>query len=362
MADLVRRSIARRALLAGGAALVALPRPAAGVTTITKQIGTNGVSDYSSLNAWTADTTNFPTDLVAANVAVVGLVTTSLFSTGTILTLSGHNTDSTHTITLMAAPGKGFRDNPARFRTALNYNEANGVGIHSTVAGFAIVLTDSNVTFSGLQLLNSNGNSALECGPSPIPTNFSLTNCIIRANSTIHSCSLMGVTAANCLFILASGGGQETVLINGGGGNFYNCTTVCLGGGNSNHWGADNQSISMNNCAMFGAPNLTAGSTPGTWTWANCMSDTVTKADPATYVGAPVLVTYANQFVDNTLATGDLRTKAGANLIGAGTVDLTHAAADILGTTRVPTPDIGAYQTALTIPSGLGGNWLHYRQ
>jgi hypothetical protein len=253
-------------------------------TTITKTIGNDGLSNYPSFDAWAADTSAFPTNLVAADVAVVGLQTTTLSGNGTLLTLDGHTTDATRNITVKPAPGKGFRDNPNRFQTALNYDETAGVGLRSSVPyvwgnGVGIVIGDNNVTLEGLQVYCTNGAPVLNWAPwrFPGPYNLLLMDSIFRSDGGPHSVNLQNATAENCLFLL-NNSGQEIVLV-GGNSFFYNCTSAAASDAPSlNCWGSDFSNIYIENCGMFGARNLTAGSSPSHWTWVNCMSDTLNSA------------------------------------------------------------------------------------
>jgi hypothetical protein len=56
--------------------------------------------------------------------------------------------------------------------------------------------------------------------------------------------------------------------------------------------------------------------------------------------------TYINQFQSTTAASGDFREKSGADLRGAGTVDVTNGATDIVGTARPQSAkwDIGCWE------------------
>jgi hypothetical protein len=163
---------------------------------------------------------------------------------------------------------------------------------------------------------------------------------------------IQNTIAENCLFLL-NGGSQEIVLVSGNS-SFYSCTSAAASdlGRPTNCWGSDFSNIYIENCAMFGAQDLTAGSSPSTWTWVNCMADNLgaLPGNPQYFTGIPTLVPYANQFVNTSFGAGDFRTMPGANLIGAGTPDLTHAPVDILGTARSMSWDIGAYETPSNIP------------
>src|SRR6478672_9252824 len=118
--------------------------------TVVKTIGSGGGRDYSTLAAWGA---SLPANLVTDGNSYEGDCYNDSEFTGsaTLLTLSGHTTDASHTITLTTGPGQSFRDNANVQTNALNYSSSSGVGINSSVAyAGTISITDSNVFLSNL--------------------------------------------------------------------------------------------------------------------------------------------------------------------------------------------------------------------
>lgn len=118
--------------------------------------------DFSTLQAWAS---SIPTTLTQP---IIGLLWNDSVITATagtsILTLTGHTTSGSNTITLMPATGEGFL---STFVTAPTtpfiYNNANGVSIEFPITGFGginyINVDDSNVIFRELQIKDLNASS-----------------------------------------------------------------------------------------------------------------------------------------------------------------------------------------------------------
>lgn len=118
--------------------------------------------DYTTLQAWA---NGIPSTLTQP---IIGLlwndgVITAVAGTS-ILSLTGHTTSGSNTITLVPATGEGFL---ATFVTAPTtpyvYNNANGISIEFPATGFGginyIQVDDSNVIFRGLQIKDLNASS-----------------------------------------------------------------------------------------------------------------------------------------------------------------------------------------------------------
>jgi hypothetical protein len=303
--------------------------------TVLATIGTNG-RNYSTLAAWAA---SIPATLADAYVGQCYNDSEFASSSGTLLTLSGHTTSATNTITLTTGPGQSFADNANRQTNALTYNRANGVGISGSAAYNPVIsIADANVILSKLQIRAAVDKSSVLYTQGAI--NFLFDGCIIDgAGSGSGYGPVLGNgsgSARNCLFVLR----QNTTygIINAAGGYlyFYNCTFVVPSDFGANAIGINSnyQSGIIENCAFFGLKYVTFGSTAFTLT--TCMTDVA--APPA----GCTTVAYANQFVNNTNAAGDWRLKSGATMIDAGTTDTADipAAIDIVGTTR---PQGGAW-------------------
>jgi hypothetical protein len=351
------------------------------VGTVTKTIGTGSGRDYSTLAGWAA---SLPANLVTDGNSYVGQCfnDSEFYSTSaSLLTLSGHTTDSTHTITLTTGTGQSFGDYAlANSNTyTLGYNATAGVGIRSNVAYTNTVnISDSNVTLSKLQLKNDStgaGESALNTSGSSI----TVSQCIIvgvGARSSVALSSATGLTYLNCLVVQNATGGTSAQIATFDGGNLaVNCTFVVpsditqVGYAVYINYGTTNN---FKNCAFFGITNSPV-QTAGTLTYTTCATNL--SSPPAGVTGGLV---YANQFVNPVSTAPDYRLSSGSGLRNAGTVDTTDipAAVDIVGNAR-PTSgtwDIGAWQYGVPITpvalagllagrlsggrSGIGGNVL----
>jgi len=313
------------------------------VPIIVKTIGSAGGRDYSSLAAWAA---SLPANLVADGNSYRGECYNDSEFTGAsnLLTLSGHTTDASHTITLTTGAGQGFRDNANVQTNALRYNPANGVGISCSGSyATAIKVDDNNVFLSKLQVRTTGnlGGVALDCTGYPVTVQF----CILENRGAGYTAMLEGGgTISNSLIVStdASASSRAGLWI-GGVSNVYFCTICCTSDAAHNA-GAAFQiwygTHTIENTAAFGwgAFNIGLG---GTTTHTTCVTDLASP--PAGWTGGK---TYANQFQNTTTASGDFRAKTGADLQGAGTADVTNGATDIVGTARPQSAkwDIGCWE------------------
>lgn len=311
--------------------------------TVTNSIGSSG-RDYSTLASWAA---SLPANLVTDGNSYVGeCYADSEFSGNvTLLTLSGHTTDATHTITLTTAAGQSFRDNASVRSNALNYNSANGVAItgSGTSSGLqTILIVDNYVTLSNLQLKCTAYHKRCVSQSS---TNFTMDNCIaVCATSNYNSDQAVdvggGAVFRNCLFV-TTGSTTSTQSVRtgytgaGDSASFYFCDFVATSDASNIPSEAVLASLyfgplSFENCAFFGCTAVyTRSFGGGTPTFTTCMTDVASP--PSGCIGGK---TYANQFENTTTASGDWRAKAGADLQGAGTADSTNGAFDISGLAR----------------------------
>jgi hypothetical protein len=312
------------------------------MATITSSIGSNA-RDFSSLQAW-AD--SIPTDLVAAGNSYVGLLynDSEFLEANAKLNLSGKTTDINNRITLKPAPGQGFRDNPNRLNVPLWYNPANGVALKYTGSGNQININVPYTIIDGLQL-----NAPYPAGAGG--AGIELRNLIALGNPTnnvtVSACGVSnGASLINSLVIVNNAGSGSAVQMTNGG-FVQSCTLVRpsnFGVPSSfatyNNWGAN----VVKNTAMFGFGGRE-------WSPANYASGTSNNATDWTQAPGStnnlLSQTYADQFVNS---TNDFRLKAGSTLIGKGVnASATIGSADILGTVRQATWDIGAF--AMLLPA-----------
>jgi hypothetical protein len=305
---------------------------------ITKSIGTSS-RDYSTLAAWAA---SLPANLVTDGNSYVGecYKDSEFFGSTTLLTLAGHTTDATHTITLTTGAGQSFRDNANIQTNGLRYNAANGVAIRSdaNTSGVTVVqVDDNNVTLSNLQI-----SGTVWCRSTLFQnsaSNFNCNNCIISWEGVHYTFGTVdagvGGTYRNCLMVdvglIASNAvfndGQHNI---NGGAALHSCDLVTPSDGVKPTQGLKTGygSPVLNNCAIFGQTASyfhTSGS--GAPVFTTCMTD---QSGTTGLTGGK---TYAQlDQEDGHSPTGWLKT--GADLLSRGTVDTTNSPTDIAKTTR----------------------------
>lgn len=259
-------------------------------------------------------------------------------------------TSAANFLTLRCATGQSFKDNANAQTNALDYNQANGVGIRSTTSyiGFLINAPIDYVTIDGLQLYAQSSSSSVPIivGTSGIGANSVLQNCIFKGHGNgIASAATVQVWLAkirNCLIITngqtASAGWGLNL---SSGAVAANCTVIQTGvtGGEAlqSHYGTG----VVNNCAMFG---FGANATIGTLTGSN------NATDNSSVIGTSGLTSQPFSTATFKSITNDFRLVAGSTLINAGFTDTTDipAAIDIVGTARPQSSawDIGAWEFA----------------
>jgi hypothetical protein len=306
------------------------------MATVVKTIGSGGGRDYSTLAAWAA---SLPANLVTDGNSYEGDCYNDSEFTGssTLLSLSGHTTDASHTITLTTGAGQSFRDNANVQTNALAYNVNNGVGLRLTDSyANVIACFDSYVTISNLQCRATAPNTTavdLRGGSN------TLDNCILDGATSSSAGLRTGGTdtsskVRNCLIV----GGAK---VNAAAAHYF-VTWVYPSDYNVGvpYFDSSYAAPNFDNCAFFGTSSsaLYSGGSP---VFTSCMSDV--SSPPSGVIGGK---TFSNQFVGITTSTEDFREKTGADLQGAGTADSTNGARDIAGTTRPQSGkwDIGCWE------------------
>lgn len=300
--------------------------------TVTSTIGTAS-RNYSTLSGWAA---SLPATL--ADSYVGECYNDSQFSGDSpLLTLSGHTTTTTFTITLTTGPGQSFIDNANAATNPLRYNASNGVSINASASvgyAYAITGTDSNVNITKLQfMINSVHGGGISLG-----AGIATEQCIFETytQDQNYTCIQGGSSSyylvTNCLFITRAVTGNCIFFECSSNGSLANCTFVCpsdedtvmnTGAAWINYSPGD-----LTNCAFFGLKSFSG--TGSGYTFTNCMSDYSTAVPGVT------IVSYANQFVNSLEASSDFRLKSGADCIDAGSTDTGDIpnSIDIIGTTR----------------------------
>ena len=305
-------------------------------TTITKSIGTTG-RDYSTLQAWEDAMT---ANLVTADEAWVGEChnDSEFTGAGNLLTIDGHTTDSTRTITLKCASGKSFRDNGSVQTNALRYNASNGVGIRMTGDyAITVIVNDDDVTLQGLQIKtdHATGTAALKVQDTRV--RIVVDFCILHAGSS-YIAQLSGTKARNCLFMDAATGNTSGVRIEGTGTTeIHNCTLARTSGTAGTSLGVDSRQYNSNalvrNTAVFGFGTASGGlGTFDTTNSKNNASDLASGLPGST--GNVYSLTFSSQFENVSTATADLRAKSGGGILDVGFTDTTNGPNDIAGTAR----------------------------
>lgn len=315
-------------------------------TTVTKSIG-SGARDYTTLAAWA---TALPADLVSGDTAQIGQCfnDSEFTSAAGLLTLTGHTTDATHTITLTTGTGQSFRDNSGAQTNELRYNASNGVGIRLT-GGYdaAIVVLDTNVFIQGLQVT---GTPALNSSRAMITAGSGtvvVDDCILEGSGANGPVSIgnVGTKLRNCLVVQRQAS-QSGILVISAGPAIYNCTLVAPSDivAPTNAFVVSYTGNIIQNCAIFGATNALS-TTVG-------VTVTTSMTDATGSTGLTGGKVYASQFENTANATRDYRAKTGADLLDAGTTDATNGTPDIVGTARPQGSayDIGAWELVAASP------------
>lgn len=310
------------------------------MATIVKTIGSAGGRDYSTVAAWSAA---LPANLVTDGNSQEGdMYNDSEFVENTSIT--GHTTDSTHTILLTTGAGQSFRDSANAQTNALRYNQSNGVGWKAT-SNYSLncSIGDSNMTVSKIQLATGGNYSQ----PLTVAgTSIKIDGCILEAlhsnvinvgssTSLLVTNTLLNVRATNKLCVSDSSASPT----------FANCTFVTPAGNTNGVWNSSSGSTSptLKNCAWFGFAGFVQAGTVTPAGSNNC-SDLAIAFGTSNQASK----TYSNQFQNITDATRDYRIKTGADCVDNGVTDTTDipAAIDIVGTARPQSTawDIGCWE------------------
>jgi hypothetical protein len=316
---------------------------------ILASIGSAGAAagrNYSTITSWIAA---LPMNLVTDGNSYVGqCYNDSVFNNPADngMTFSGFTTDATHTITLTAAAGQSFIDNPNRLTNALRFNSANGVSIVQPGDHVFVIQAGSPyITISRIQAKGTGGG---------IPrffffltSNCTVDNCIVESTTKNNNTGILYFDSAGTIrnTLIVSTGTNQIGLEVYNGTKVINCTLVRppeYGAGLYGYLLSGSGNTVRNSCS-FGFADNPAGSGT-TADGHNCVD---TTACPGT-VGNITNAVFANQFLNTVYATLDCRLKIGSNAINAGVTDTTNipSAADIVGTARPQGAswDIGAWE------------------
>lgn len=303
-------------------------------TTVTKTIGSGG--DYTTLQSWEDAA---PANLVTSDQIWRGEIKAASDGFSAALSISGSTSDSTRYKELTTAAGASWRDNANVQTNALKYNSANGCYIAANLGGYTnlININENYSRISNLQLSSTGNTQCLGMGATGVDVN----NCILEgAKSAVMS--MTAGTLRNTLVVQRQTSASSICTFTGGAA--YNCTFVTpsdLAKSTSAFGGSGYGTITLQNCAIFGATNLRTGSHP-TFNCTTCVGD-------VTYSGVTTVAydtSTGSGFQGTTNAAGDWRIKSSSAMVNAGTTDATNAPIDIAGTARPSgaSYDVGAWE------------------
>lgn len=324
--------------------------------TVTHTIGTSS-RNYSTLQAWEDA---IPADLVADGNSYVGECYNDSEFTARV-SIAGHTTSSSNTITLTCATGQSFSDNASVQSNALRYNQANGVGLLvSTDYGSCIDTQVAHVTISKMQMKASGFQGRAVVSSSGDAPNVHWHRNILQGrvdnngafNYVVINNGRFGKFTQNVVIASAAttGGGGLKLTYQASTepivGNTFVVPSDRAAGTNGVLMNA-NVSATLTNNAVFGFATSFAN-TGTALAGSNNASDVTIGFGTSNQASK----TYANQFQNTTNASLDLRLKTGADCIDNGVTDSVNGTPDIAGTTRPvgAAYDIGAWELAASAP------------
>lgn len=322
--------------------------------------------DYTTLTAWVSAIPATLTQPIVGQLWNDGPITTT---SGTpFLTLTGHTTTTTNTITLKCATGESIRDKLAGQTTAFAFNSANGVSFVMPSSGVGAInyfaISDANVTLDGLQVQDPNSAS----GSTILQMNAggTVTGCIFDGYSQTGGATMIQFSTAgsailrNSLIIdraPVSGSLTFGIETNITSLHVANCTIVGINSPSNAASVFNNStgSLTTTNCAIINYAAANCGLAPngGTSTLQYCLfTNSASGLGGTNGAGNVFSVTASNQFIN---ATNDFRLKAGSAALNAATPDTSDIpnSDDIARVTRPQGTawDIGAWELVAAAPS-----------
>lgn len=306
-----------------------------------QSIGTSS-RDYSTLQAWEDDIPFTPYG------GYIGeCYNDSEFTAG--VEIAGHATSSGNFITLTAAAGESFMDDPSAASNPLYYDQSKGVGISVGYAVNGYVLAsgfaeDVHLTIERLQARLTAGLSSIVLTTSAFNSpNFLVRNCIFEHafNDGFDTGCVFtrGGVYTNCLFVASVETDGYIVQAQSGTATLVNCTFVCVPGSSGSAMyvpSGGGGGITLVGCAVFGYASIEDG-TPITGDY--CATD---LASGFTGTGNVYSLDPADQFED---PAADFRLKAGNDLAAGIRQEAYTDDLDIVGQGRsTTTPCIGCWE------------------
>lgn len=301
-------------------------------TTVTKSIGSGGGRDYTTLQSWEDAA---PANLVTSDQIWRGECynDSEFFSSGQLLNISGSTTDSTRYKELTAAAGQSFQDNASVQTNALVYNQANGVGLRSSVGyNLGVAITENYTRTSRLQIKSASTTTEAF---------------FVAATGSIHKDHIIESHTSGTARLTDAG--QDSTYVNivyldirGGtghivdvfiSGTFINCTLATASDKTASTNGFRlqyNVSTTIKNCGVFGATNV-ASTTSGV-TASNNYTDV--SSPPSGWTNTAYSTSSGAKFQGILAASLDLRIQSGSSLLDVGSTESSYTTTDIAGTSR----------------------------
>jgi hypothetical protein len=327
--------------------------------TVTHSIG-SASRDFATIALWDASLpANFVTD---GNSQVGQLYNDSEFVITADISLSGHTTDATHTMTITTAAGQSFQDNAGVRTNPLKYDVTKGVGIRRTAAYGSIMTMNSAIvylTISKIQFSRSNASAGTQVinDANNLCTNALYKDLLIETQGTSGTVIVVagaGTVVANVLVIVRSSSALTAV--------FQSSTSNVLWIGCGAVRCTDFSAAGVAFQRSYGTPILQSCysfgfTTPSSATGWDATNSKNNATDKSAIAGgsAQTSVTFSSvtPFTSATDATRDFRAIAATALAGNGFKDSTDAPNDISGTARAASPTIGPWEIASAVPASI---------
>lgn len=316
---------------------------------ITAYNGTTKVATIGALNGSSATWDNIPTAEAFTVDSVIWrgeAYNDSEFTAEVVI--SGQTTNSTCYVEATVAAGHSICDHADIRTLPLRYDQTKGVGL-ALSTGFVDAFAPS-VAFTRISRwqakVSGNHTFALETGLADI----TVENCIFTKDNTAGQIvsGTTGLVMKNCIF-LTTGGGVTLGGYSGNGAVMHHCALIRLGAASGTaliHGPHTGTLGKIYNCSIFGFATLVNIAARFS-NFDYCCTD-LTSPGIASEVGSLFSKILANQYENVTsLAAGDWRAKAGADLLGAGSSGISGTPPnDITGLVRANPPTIGAWEAA----------------
>lgn len=324
----------------------------------TKSIGSAGGRDYATLAAWASYA-----NALSLSAAELGeCYNDSEFTPAATVTFGGWTgASSSNTVTLKCAAGQSFRDNANVQTNALRYNQANGVGVKSSVAFASLIsVTGAFFILDGLQVKTTDSTGGCYLASAAI-SGCKVQNFIFECASTnsnrgaLKTFNVTDFIAQNGLCLMTAAGGSAAGVEDVGGANaatYYDLTIVSSNGSTATGFLNDFTTRPVvKNCAVAGFTTDYSG-TCGTS--ANNATDKGSFGGTGYGTSGQVSLVGTTEWVSVTAGSEDLRLNStSAKLKDNGAT--IGPANDIAGTSRPQGSayDVGCWELVAAVASDI---------